>query len=162
MKHFCVQGEVQALFLRHEGYLGAIGAFLKGAEEDSKSVELISHKIFLCCFFLAILELHNTGIVFFFFLKHYIHTQDKINLHKSQADACKSTVKCVLFISFTIVGRIILRHFVNVLFFFKYTHGHNCCAPLRERERETVHVYQNSDPVFLFAGLYSPTVRLCK
>ncbi|KAL0276032.1 UNVERIFIED_CONTAM: hypothetical protein PYX00_003707 [Menopon gallinae] len=27
------QGEVQALFLRHEGYLGAIGAFLKGAEE---------------------------------------------------------------------------------------------------------------------------------
>jgi len=24
------------LFLRHEGYLGAIGAFLKGAEEDSK------------------------------------------------------------------------------------------------------------------------------
>lgn len=33
----CVfQGEVQALFLRHEGYLGAIGAFLKGAEEDSK------------------------------------------------------------------------------------------------------------------------------
>ncbi|XP_051932922.1 4'-phosphopantetheine phosphatase isoform X1 [Hippocampus zosterae] len=31
----CVQGEVQALFLRHEGYLGAIGAFLKGAEEDN-------------------------------------------------------------------------------------------------------------------------------
>lgn len=30
------QGEVQALFLRHEGYLGAIGAFLKGAEQDSK------------------------------------------------------------------------------------------------------------------------------
>lgn len=53
MKHFCVQGEVQALFLRHEGYLGAIGAFLKGAEEDSKSVELISHKIFLCCFFFS-------------------------------------------------------------------------------------------------------------
>ncbi|UYV78752.1 PANK4 [Cordylochernes scorpioides] len=25
--------KVQALFLRHEGYLGAIGAFLKGAEE---------------------------------------------------------------------------------------------------------------------------------
>ncbi len=24
------------MFLRHEGYLGAIGAFLKGAEEDSK------------------------------------------------------------------------------------------------------------------------------
>lgn len=30
------QGEVQALFLRHEGYLGAIGAFLKGAEQDSE------------------------------------------------------------------------------------------------------------------------------
>ncbi|CAM9188230.1 unnamed protein product, partial [Lampetra fluviatilis] len=29
------KGEVQALFLRHEGYLGAIGAFLKGAEEDN-------------------------------------------------------------------------------------------------------------------------------
>ncbi|XP_071951157.1 4'-phosphopantetheine phosphatase-like [Antedon mediterranea] len=28
------KGEVQALYLRHEGYLGAIGAFLKGAEED--------------------------------------------------------------------------------------------------------------------------------
>ncbi|XP_067014229.1 4'-phosphopantetheine phosphatase [Anabrus simplex] len=27
------RGQVQALFLRHEGYLGAIGAFLKGAEE---------------------------------------------------------------------------------------------------------------------------------
>ena len=26
------KGEVQANFLRHEGYLGAIGAFLKGAE----------------------------------------------------------------------------------------------------------------------------------
>ena len=25
---------MQALFLRHEGYLGAIGAFLKGAEEE--------------------------------------------------------------------------------------------------------------------------------
>lgn len=32
-----LQGEVQALFLRHEGYLGTIGAFLKGAEEDSES-----------------------------------------------------------------------------------------------------------------------------
>lgn len=31
-----MQGEVQALFLRHEGYLGAIGAFLKGAEQDSE------------------------------------------------------------------------------------------------------------------------------
>ncbi|KAK7080541.1 Pantothenate kinase 4 [Halocaridina rubra] len=27
------RGDVQALFLRHEGYLGAIGAFLRGAEE---------------------------------------------------------------------------------------------------------------------------------
>ena len=34
---FLWQGEVQALFLRHEGYLGAIGAFLKGAEQDSES-----------------------------------------------------------------------------------------------------------------------------
>ena len=29
-----LQGEIQSMFLRHEGYLGAIGAFLKGAEED--------------------------------------------------------------------------------------------------------------------------------
>ena len=28
------QGEIQSMFLRHEGYLGAIGAFLKGAEEE--------------------------------------------------------------------------------------------------------------------------------
>ncbi|XP_071085825.1 4'-phosphopantetheine phosphatase-like isoform X2 [Haliotis cracherodii] len=28
------KGEIQALFLRHEGYLGAIGAFLKGEEEE--------------------------------------------------------------------------------------------------------------------------------
>ena len=28
------QGAMQALFLRHEGYLGAIGAFLKRAEEE--------------------------------------------------------------------------------------------------------------------------------
>ncbi|XP_064615382.1 4'-phosphopantetheine phosphatase-like [Liolophura sinensis] len=28
------KGDIQALFLRHEGYLGAIGAFLKGAEEE--------------------------------------------------------------------------------------------------------------------------------
>ncbi|XP_032904017.1 4'-phosphopantetheine phosphatase isoform X3 [Amblyraja radiata] len=34
--NYFTKGEVQALFLRHEGYLGAIGAFLKGAEEDSK------------------------------------------------------------------------------------------------------------------------------
>ncbi|CAK6440518.1 unnamed protein product [Pipistrellus nathusii] len=32
---FFSKGEVQALFLRHEGYLGAIGAFLKGAEQDN-------------------------------------------------------------------------------------------------------------------------------
>ncbi|XP_063235013.1 4'-phosphopantetheine phosphatase isoform X2 [Bacillus rossius redtenbacheri] len=30
------RGQVQALFLRHEGYLGAIGAFLKGAEDDAE------------------------------------------------------------------------------------------------------------------------------
>ena len=30
----CFQGDIQALFLRHEGYLGAIGAFLKGTEEE--------------------------------------------------------------------------------------------------------------------------------
>jgi len=29
-----LQGEIQALFLRHEGYLGAIGAFLKVVEEE--------------------------------------------------------------------------------------------------------------------------------
>ena len=35
MIYLCVlQGEIQALFLRHEGYLGAIGAFLKGAQEE--------------------------------------------------------------------------------------------------------------------------------
>jgi pantothenate kinase len=31
------RGQVQGLFLRHEGYLGAIGAFLKGAEECGNS-----------------------------------------------------------------------------------------------------------------------------
>ena len=30
------QGEIQALFLRHEGYLGAVGAFVKGVEEEGK------------------------------------------------------------------------------------------------------------------------------
>ncbi len=30
--NFWTKGEVQAMFLRHEGYLGAIGAFLRGAE----------------------------------------------------------------------------------------------------------------------------------
>uniref|UniRef100_A0A4W3H0I1 4'-phosphopantetheine phosphatase n=1 Tax=Callorhinchus milii TaxID=7868 RepID=A0A4W3H0I1_CALMI len=33
--NYFTKGEVQALFLRHEGYLGAIGTFLKGAEEDN-------------------------------------------------------------------------------------------------------------------------------
>ena len=28
------QGEIQPMFLRHEGYLGAIGAFLKVVEEE--------------------------------------------------------------------------------------------------------------------------------
>lgn len=32
------QGEIQALFLRHEGYLCAIGAFLKGAEEEGEMI----------------------------------------------------------------------------------------------------------------------------
>ncbi|XP_063430219.1 4'-phosphopantetheine phosphatase-like [Mytilus trossulus] len=32
--NFWSKGEIQALFMRHEGYLGAIGAFLKGAEEE--------------------------------------------------------------------------------------------------------------------------------
>lgn len=31
------RGQVQSLFLRHEGYLGAIGAFLEGAEECGKT-----------------------------------------------------------------------------------------------------------------------------
>ncbi|KAK3589702.1 hypothetical protein CHS0354_015215 [Potamilus streckersoni] len=32
--NFWSKGEIQPLFLRHEGYLGAIGAFFKGEEED--------------------------------------------------------------------------------------------------------------------------------
>ncbi|CAJ0962522.1 unnamed protein product [Ranitomeya imitator] len=36
--NFFSKGEVQALFLRHEGYLGTIGAFLKGAEEDNPNL----------------------------------------------------------------------------------------------------------------------------
>lgn len=32
------RGTVQSLFLRHEGYLGAIGAFLKGTEECGNSL----------------------------------------------------------------------------------------------------------------------------
>ncbi|CAD5113104.1 DgyrCDS2294 [Dimorphilus gyrociliatus] len=35
--NFWSAGEIQALFLRHEGYLGAIGAFLKGAEAENES-----------------------------------------------------------------------------------------------------------------------------
>lgn len=31
------KGSVEALFLRHEGYLGAIGAFLKGTEDQGHS-----------------------------------------------------------------------------------------------------------------------------
>lgn len=37
------QGTQQPLFLRHEGYLGAIGAFLKGADEDGTFKSLIVH-----------------------------------------------------------------------------------------------------------------------
>ena len=36
------QGQIKALFLRHEGYLGAIGAFLKGADEEGKWKEILS------------------------------------------------------------------------------------------------------------------------
>jgi len=35
---FWSRGTVQSLFLRHEGYLGAIGAFLKGTEECGNSI----------------------------------------------------------------------------------------------------------------------------
>ena len=31
-----IQGEIQPLFLRHEGYLGAVGAFLKAVEEEGR------------------------------------------------------------------------------------------------------------------------------
>ncbi|XP_064455596.1 4'-phosphopantetheine phosphatase-like [Ornithodoros turicata] len=34
--NFWSKGEVQASFLRHEGYLGAVGAFLKGAKNDTE------------------------------------------------------------------------------------------------------------------------------
>ena len=40
------QGSQQPLFLRHEGYLGAIGAFLKGAAEDG-----MMHLIIIACLF---------------------------------------------------------------------------------------------------------------
>jgi pantothenate kinase len=42
------RGQVQALFLRHEGYLGAIGAFLKGAEECGEFCSKIQMKYTLC------------------------------------------------------------------------------------------------------------------
>ncbi|XP_033759357.1 4'-phosphopantetheine phosphatase-like isoform X1 [Pecten maximus] len=35
--NFWSKDEIQPLFLRHEGYLGAIGAFLRGAEENDES-----------------------------------------------------------------------------------------------------------------------------
>lgn len=35
MKNSNSQGQVKPLFLRHEGYLGAIGAFLHGAQPES-------------------------------------------------------------------------------------------------------------------------------
>ena len=36
------------MFLRHEGYLGAIGAFLKGVEEEGKSflIHLVNSEYF--------------------------------------------------------------------------------------------------------------------
>ena len=37
------QGEIQALFLRHEGYLGAIGAFLKVVEEEGQACLMFWH-----------------------------------------------------------------------------------------------------------------------
>ncbi|KAK3733934.1 hypothetical protein QZH41_009580 [Actinostola sp. cb2023] len=40
------KGEQLPLFLRHEGYLGAIGAFLKGAEEDGNKIDLSLSKRF--------------------------------------------------------------------------------------------------------------------
>ena len=39
---FCFQlGKAKANFLRHEGYLGAIGAFLKGCEAESADIEVL-------------------------------------------------------------------------------------------------------------------------
>ena len=40
------RGQTQGLFLRHEGYLGAIGAFLKGAEDRGDLVSFVPPKIF--------------------------------------------------------------------------------------------------------------------
>ena len=42
------RGAVQALFLRHEGYLGAIGAFLLGAEECGMKQHLSLCTVDLC------------------------------------------------------------------------------------------------------------------
>ncbi|ESO96157.1 hypothetical protein LOTGIDRAFT_116077 [Lottia gigantea] len=39
--NFWSKGEIQALFLRHEGYLGAIGAFLKGANETQDDASFV-------------------------------------------------------------------------------------------------------------------------
>lgn len=36
------------MFLRHEGYLGAIGAFLKGAEEDGNDLLYFMSSSFVC------------------------------------------------------------------------------------------------------------------
>ena len=35
------KGKVKANFLRHEGYLGAIGAFLKGCEAEVADIEIL-------------------------------------------------------------------------------------------------------------------------
>ena len=43
------RGAVQALFLRHEGYLGAIGAFLLGAEECGMKQHFIMCTIYPLC-----------------------------------------------------------------------------------------------------------------
>ena len=36
-----ILGKVKANFLRHEGYLGAIGAFLKGCEAENADIEVL-------------------------------------------------------------------------------------------------------------------------
>jgi len=45
------KGDVQAMFLRHEGYLGAMGAFLKGVLEEGLYTESYSHPSFLLLFY---------------------------------------------------------------------------------------------------------------
>ena len=37
-----ITGKVKANFLRHEGYLGAIGAFLKGCEAEVADIEVLN------------------------------------------------------------------------------------------------------------------------